>query len=93
MAALLAIAKQLSQFQRNGTEKIRFVTFVNEEPPFTRSPDMGSSHYAKYLRSTLPLNQIEGMIVLETIGYFTEEPNAQTFTSLLFFPIQSIQEV
>ncbi len=44
---------------------------------------MGSSHYARLLRSTLQLEQIDGVIVLETIGCFTDEPNSQSLSLLV----------
>ncbi len=52
-----------------------FVAFVNEEPPFFGSTNMGSMVYAEYLKDRkVPLDV---MISLEMIGYFCQDPIQQ----------------
>ncbi|HMJ11971.1 MAG TPA: M28 family peptidase, partial [Polyangiaceae bacterium] len=47
---------------------VRLVAFCTEEPPFTRTPSMGSWVYAKQCRQQR--DAIAGMLSLETIGYY-----------------------
>lgn len=56
---------------------IEFVAFVNEEPPFFHSDDMGSMVYAKSLYEDKI--QIQGAIVLEMIGYYSDEFASQKY--------------
>ena len=75
VAALLEIARALSPSQLERT--VRLVTFVNEEPPFFQGPEMGSAVYAR--RAKLRGERIVGMLSLETIGYYTDEPRSQEY--------------
>jgi len=75
VAALLAIARRLADSQPDRT--IRFVAFANEEPPFYRTEDMGSLHYARLCRERE--DNIIAMISLETIGYYSDEPGSQRY--------------
>jgi Zn-dependent M28 family amino/carboxypeptidase len=56
---------------------IIFCFFPNEEPPFFKTDLMGSYIFAKFLKKQK--YKIEGMICLESIGYFTEEKNSQEY--------------
>jgi len=56
---------------------IIFCFFPNEEPPFFKTDLMGSYIFAKFLRKEK--YKIEGMICLESIGYFSEEKNSQEY--------------
>lgn len=74
VAALLAIARALA-----GTRigrAIRFVAFVNEEPPYFHSDTMGSLVYARACRARG--ENVVGMIALESIGYYTDAPGSQS---------------
>ncbi len=85
VAALLAIAASLAEAEvRNRT--VRFVAFVNEEPPYFKSWSMGSRIHAKRARARG--ENIIAMLSLETIGYYSEEPNSQFFPYHLglFYP-------
>ncbi len=75
VAVLLELARLCSGLSYNKT--IRFVAFVNEEPPYFKSPSMGSRVYAEQAKRRG--ERIRGMISLETIGYFTDEPLTQSF--------------
>lgn len=75
IAATLALAKRFANNPQPRT--IRFVAFVNEEPPYFQTPTMGSYVYAKNCRQNN--DQIVAMISLETIGYYTDQPNTQKY--------------
>jgi hypothetical protein len=75
VAALLALARRFAGKPRNQT--LRFVAFVNEEPPYFQSPEMGSFVYAKGCKARG--DQIFAMISLETIGYFSDAPGSQRY--------------
>lgn len=82
VAAMLALAGKFMNTQNSRT--IRFVAFVNEEPPFFKSRNMGSRVYAH--RSRERGERIRLMFSLETIGYYTDEPGSQDYP----FPLQLI---
>lgn len=73
VAAVLLLAEKLRGLSL--PRGVRLVAFVNEEPPYFQTPLMGSWVYAKELRAQDI--ELEGMICLETIGYYTQEPNSQ----------------
>jgi len=75
VAAMLALARRFSA--RQATITLRFVAFVNEEPPYFLTQQMGSFVYAK--RCKTRGDQISAMISLETIGYFSDAPHSQTY--------------
>jgi hypothetical protein len=75
VAALLEIAGAISR-KRKPRNTVRFVAFVNEEPPYFGSNEMGSWVYARDLVRTK--EEILGMICLEDIGYYSTEPGSQT---------------
>ena len=85
VAATLALARRFSGKQTEHT--LRFVAFVNEEPPYFISGEMGSLVYAK--RCKARGDKICAMISLETIGYFSDAPNSQVYPSKVlgaFYP-------
>jgi hypothetical protein len=93
VAAMLALARRFStrDTQRRLTQTpyktLRFVAFVNEEPPYFLSDEMGSFVYAG--RCKKRGDKIAAMISLETIGYFSDAPNSQRYPSPgldLFYP-------
>lgn len=74
-AAVLELARLLKTMQpSNGTE-VRFVFFVNEEPPWFRGEEMGSMVHASNLKRQQ--QNVEGALVLETVGYYTDTPGSQ----------------
>ncbi|MFT3708324.1 MAG: M28 family peptidase [Archangium sp.] len=84
VAALLSLAQHFAT--REPMRTVRFIFFTNEEPPFFRKATMGSEVSAK--RSREANEAIKAMISLETMGYFTDEPNTQhyPFPFSLFYP-------
>jgi hypothetical protein len=84
VAALLALARLTHGMKFGRT--VRFVAFVNEEPPYFYSSEMGSQVYA--LGCKRAGENIVGMLCLETIGYYTEAPNSQKYPPIVdqFYP-------
>jgi hypothetical protein len=84
VAALLQLARVFANLQPERT--VRFVAFVNEEPPFFQTEQMGSVVYARQCRARG--DNIVAMISLETIGYYSETPGSQRypFPVGLFYP-------
>src|SRR5947199_4759902 len=85
VAATLALARKFAGKTTEHT--LRFVAFVNEEPPYFLSDEMGSFIYAR--RCKARGDKIPVMISLETIGYFFDSPNSQTYPSPglgIFYP-------
>jgi hypothetical protein len=85
VAAMLALARRFAG--RKTEHTLRFVAFVNEEPPYFLSGEMGSLVYAG--RCKEHRDKISAMISLETIAYFSDAPNSQTYPSPglgMFYP-------
>ena len=57
--------------------RIRLVLFVNEEPPYFQTSEMGSFRYAQLLAERR--EPVLGMISLETLGCFFEQPGTQQY--------------
>ena len=88
VAALLALVRRMARADPPA-RTLRFVFFVNEEPPFFTTPEMGSLVYAR--RSGGRSEDIRAMVSLETIGYFDGEPGSQRYPLALlrwFYPDQ-----
>ena len=84
VAGLLELARLFSQEK---TERsIKFIAFVNEEPPFFKTEEMGSRVYAKAARQRN--ENTKAVIILEMIGYYSDKPNSQRYPPLigLFYP-------
>jgi len=83
-AALLELARLLRDAKPGRT--LRFVAFVNEEPPFFQTDLMGSRVYAA--EAARRKEKITAMLSLESIGYFGEAPGSQRypFPLSLIFP-------
>ena len=75
VAAVLELAQRFSR--RPQPRTIRYVAFVNEEPPFFQTAHMGSAVYANALR--LRDERVVGMLSLETMGYYSEEKGSQRY--------------
>ena len=75
VAALLALARRFAG--KGSGQTLRFVAFVNEEPPYFQTEEMGSLVYAKQCQARG--DRISAMISLETIGYFSDAPRSQVY--------------
>jgi Zn-dependent M28 family amino/carboxypeptidase len=84
VAALLELSRLFKDVMPEIT--LRFVAFVNEEPPFFFWPKMGSMVYAEAAKQRG--DPIRFMISLETIGYYQNRPGSQSYPPLLkyFYP-------
>jgi hypothetical protein len=84
VAVLLALARH---FRTHGQSRtIRFVAFVNEEPPHFWNASMGSLVYAK--RCKEKNDDIVAMLSLESLGYYRDEPGSQKYPPVVswFYP-------
>jgi Zn-dependent M28 family amino/carboxypeptidase len=79
VAGLLECARLVFKHQPELEYRIDFVAYCLEEPPFFGLESMGSYVHAKSLHD----NKVDviGMISLEMIGYFSDEPNSQPYPS------------
>ncbi len=75
VAAVLELGRLLAARQLERT--LRLVTFVNEEPPFYFSGDMGSRQYARRCRRRK--ERVVAMLSLETIGYYSDAAGSQAY--------------
>ena len=75
VAAMLEIAGRFAG--RPHSRTIKFVAFVNEEPPFFQTPQMGSYVYGKAAQARG--DRIVAMLALETMGYYSTEPRSQQY--------------
>ena len=84
VAALLEIARALSNSPLHPARRLRLVFFVNEELPYGKTEDMGALRHARRLKAMR--ENVSGMIALETIGYFSNARGSQR----LPFPFNKI---
>lgn len=75
IAGLIEMARLLSSTDLN--YRVDIVAYTLEEPPFFRTPNMGSAVHANYCFDNDI--KIKAMICLEMIGYFTDEKNSQDY--------------
>ena len=75
VVANLALARAFSQLAPERT--VRFAFFVNEERPYYMTEAMGSLCYAQECRARN--ENLVGMLCLETIGCYAEEPLSQRY--------------
>jgi Zn-dependent M28 family amino/carboxypeptidase len=87
-ASAVAALLELSRVFKDNPPPVnlRFVAFVNEEPPFFFWNDMGSMKYAKAAKQRG--DNIRFMISLEMLGYYDERQGSQFYPPLLkyFYP-------
>ncbi len=84
VASLLALAWRFRDAKPEKT--LRFVLFVNEEPPYFQTDLMGSLRYARECKRRG--EQVLAMLSLETMGYYRDEPGTQQYPPPLsmFYP-------
>jgi len=85
-AAVLELARLLGDLRGHGRKRIRLVLFVNEEPPYFLTADMGSLRYAAALAERN--ERVVAMYSLETLGFYSGEPGSQRYPAPfgLMFP-------
>jgi Peptidase family M28 len=74
-AAVLELARLLKGMHPGPGTELRLVFFVNEEPPWFMSENMGSMRHAGALRRER--QNVEGALILETIGWYSNAPGSQ----------------
>lgn len=84
IAGLLELARLLKN--EDIKTNIKFIAFVNEEPPFFASEMMGSRIYAKQAKQKGA--RIKAAIIMDLIGYYNDEPNSQKYLPFMgpFYP-------
>jgi Zn-dependent M28 family amino/carboxypeptidase len=85
-AATLELARLFAGSKPERT--LRFVEFVNEEPPFFQTENMGSLVYAR--RCKQRKEKVVAMLSLETMGYYSDEIGSQKYPAPLssIYPLQ-----
>lgn len=83
-AGLLELARLVKDSRPART--IKFIAFVNEEPPFFQTEEMGSRVYARNAKAGK--EDIKAVIVLEMLGYYSDKPKSQAYPLFLdlFYP-------
>jgi Zn-dependent M28 family amino/carboxypeptidase len=79
IAGLIELAYLIGQ--TNLDQHVDLVAYTLEEPPFFRTTAMGSARHAHALRREGA--EVEVMICLEMIGYFSDVADSQTYPSAL----------
>jgi len=78
-AAVLELARLLKDMRPSQGTEVKFVFFVNEEPPWLgdrmRGDEMGGLQRARQPHADG--HKVEGALVLETIGYYTRARHSQ----------------
>jgi Zn-dependent M28 family amino/carboxypeptidase len=75
VAVMLALARRFAGTRP--TRTLRFVAFVNEEPPYFWSADMGSVVYAKKCRQDN--DRVVAMLSVESVGFYSDSPASQKY--------------
>ncbi len=78
-AACLALARRRRDFKPDKT--LRFVFFVNEEPPHFQKQTMGSLVYARRCKERR--EDLVAVLSLETLGYYSDADGSQNYPPLL----------
>ena len=76
-AAVLELARLLSDLKDSAPKRVRLVLFVNEERPYYGTPEMGSLNFARLLRERG--ERVTAMYSLETMGYYSDAPGSQKY--------------
>jgi len=76
-AAVLELARLLADLAGKSGRRIRLVLFVNEEPPYFQTEQMGSLQYAGALAARR--ERVVAMYSLETIGFYSDAPGSQHY--------------
>lgn len=87
VAILLETARLLMQSD-HPPRNIRFVAYTNEEPPHFTNESMGSRIHATSCRKNG--DNLQGMICLESLGYFTDKPGSQELPTLYGMPEETL---
>jgi hypothetical protein len=85
-AAILELARMLRGAAMPSKTELRLVLFVNEEPPYFKTKQMGSLVHAREMNARK--EHVVAMISLETLGFYSDEQGSQRFPAPLgtFYP-------
>lgn len=89
VAGLLELARLLTGESMPLRHRIDFAAYTLEEPPASFTECMGSYVHARFLRETGV--KVLGMISLEMIGYFSDEPKSQSYPAGM--PVATMPDV
>ncbi len=86
VAGMLELSRLLAEISPRRT--VRFVAWVNEEPPYFNTPLQGSAVHARATKERGEV--VDFMVSLEMLGYYRDAPGSQRYPALLrpFFPRQ-----
>ena len=76
VAILLEVSKLIGAADDIGMN-LEFVAYTLEEPPYFGTRDMGSYVHAEALHQSG--RRVKGMICLEMMGFFSDEPHSQSY--------------
>jgi hypothetical protein len=79
VAAVLELGRLMREDRPDRSLRLAF--FVNEEPPWFQTGEMGSLHYAEQLRRDGV--DVTAMLSIETIGYYSDELGSQKYPAPL----------
>ena len=85
VAGLIELAHLLGQ--RPPSRAVELVAYALEEPPYFRTEDMGSVRHARSLAASK--REVELMLSLEMIGFFSDAPGSQRFPVPAMQPLYS----
>ncbi len=77
VACLLELARAFGRMAP--AQRVDLVAYTLEEPPFFRTPEMGSVRHARLLKEAG--SDVTAVLVLEMVGRFTEAPATQRYPS------------
>ncbi len=77
VAGLIELARILADQRGKATMRLRLAFFVNEEPPYFQTHQMGSFVYATHLKQSG--ETVRGMFALETLGCYSDRPHSQRY--------------
>lgn len=87
VAGLIELARLIGESEVKLNKGVTLVAFTLEEPPLFGTSNMGSAKYVEHLKDNNV--EVDFMISLEMIGYFTENKKSQKYPSWLmhfFYP-------
>ncbi|MEP2140502.1 MAG: M28 family peptidase [Erythrobacter sp.] len=76
VAALLELARSITNLRGNSRHEIQLIFYANEEPPYFKTNAMGSLVHAQSLDEP---ERVVGMISLESMGYYSDEEGSQNY--------------
>lgn len=80
VAGLLETGRELKNIEKELFKKgirVDLVAYANEEPPYFKTPNMGSYVHAKSLKESGA--KVKGMICYEMIGYYDDKEGSQGY--------------